>query len=475
MSSFRLPRLSKKYLEVPQYITQTALEDIAEVIDAKDRTIYREAFKAVLESGDTAKNNTTLSIFGDEAKEKEQREYGVLSVEGTLTCKTTGWEALCGGGSYETLVADMKQYASDGLKTVYMIVDSGGGEAYRCISTSRELRKIADDNDMKLIGYVDGSACSAAYALLTSCHEAIANPDSHIGSVGAVSTLVNDTGALEKQGYKRHFITAGKSKVPFDEDGEFKSEFLEERQKSINNAYEKFVSLVNENRPTLSLDAIYSTEAKVFIAEEALSLGLVDKLMEVSEFQDEYLYSSGMSTEDKRKEYSVGNLKTTSQKENLMSEQVDLAEFDAMKAELAALKAEKLLAEANTKKEELTNSLSNATFLTDVEGVVGFLMEADTNQATLLNTIIADASSALEKQSEEFSSKLSTKEEEYKASLKEEQEKLTALELEKEQLKSEFVKADAIRGEEKEENLVSLDHKEKLSRAVAQAKAKKNS
>ena len=71
--SFRLPRLSKKYLEVPQYITQTALEDIAEVIDAKDRTIYREAFKAVLENGDVVKNEATLGIFGDYGKKNKSK------------------------------------------------------------------------------------------------------------------------------------------------------------------------------------------------------------------------------------------------------------------------------------------------------------------------------------------------------------------------------------------------------------------
>lgn len=456
--SFRLPRLSKKYLEVPQYITQTALEDIAEVIDSKDRSVYREAFKAVLASGDTVKNNATLSIFGEEARvnkddeDEYEKAYGVLSVEGTLTCKTTGWEALCGGGSYETLVSDMKRYASEGLKTVYMIVDSGGGEAYRCISTSRELRKIADDNGINLVGYVDGCACSAAYALLTACHETILNPDGSAGSIGAVSTLINDTGALEKKGYKRHFISAGKSKIPFDkETGEFKSEFLEERQKSINNSYDKFVKLVNEQRPNLSLEAIYDTEAKVFIAEEALSLGLVDKLMEVSEFQDEYLSGETGSDNERKKSPSTQNFNTlTTPKENLMSDNIDMEAFEAMKAKLEAFEAKDAQASLDTKKATLTESLKGTTFLSDVEGVVSFLMNADDTQSTMLNTVLTDAGKQLTQLTTEHTKAVTTLTAEHDVTVLALKDQVTAAELAKETVKEEFAAPAAIRATEVE-------------------------
>lgn len=208
---------------------------------------------------------------------------GVLSVDGPLSYRTTMWQALCGGTSYELLKEQMESYVERGAKTVAMLVNSGGGEAHQMMATADYLRKLADDNGIKLLAYVDGMSCSAAYGLSAVADEIIMSEDSQVGSIGVLIQLMNDSKALEKEGYERTFITAGASKIPFTEDGSFRKEFLQDLQSKVDVLYEKFTSHVATHRQ-LSVDVVKGTEAKVFLAEEAISLGLADSVMTVEGF-----------------------------------------------------------------------------------------------------------------------------------------------------------------------------------------------
>jgi ClpP class serine protease len=88
---------------------------------------------------------------------------------------------------------------------------------------------------------------------------------------------------MEKAGYKRIFVTSGENKVPFDEDGSFKKEFLEEIQEEVDKLNLEFSQHVS-NYTGLSIDAIMGFEAKCFNADDALERGLVNKLMTNKQF-----------------------------------------------------------------------------------------------------------------------------------------------------------------------------------------------
>ena len=152
---------------------------------------------------------------------------------------------------------------------------------------------------------------------------------------------------------------------------------------------------------------------------------------------------------------------------------IDMDAFEAMKAELAQFKADAEARELSAKKDQIKESLSGATFLSNLNSVVEFMVGAEESQASLLTSIIGDATAALSAQKEEAAAELAEKVEEFSAEKKDLETKLEAAEKAKEAVKEEFAKPEAIRGEEKEENLEALDHKEKLARAVAAAKAKK--
>lgn len=227
------------------------------------------------------------------SKQKEERylnynsdtKVGTISVEGPITYKSTGWEALCGGCSYESVVEQFNSMVDMGAKTVILWTDSGGGEAYGMMETGRYLRKRADESGIKILTYVDGLSASACYGLSCIADEVIANPNAEVGSIGVVVRLINDSKALEQKGYERTFVYAGGNKVPFTDEGEFREEFLADIQSKVDALYEEFTAYVSEMRD-IPVDQVKSTEAKVFMAKDSVSLGLVDKLMSHEEFMD---------------------------------------------------------------------------------------------------------------------------------------------------------------------------------------------
>lgn len=294
------------------------------------------SFQGILEYL-TDRNVGEMAIHS-KSKQKEERylnynsdtKVGTISVEGPITYKSTGWEALCGGCSYESVVEQFNSMVDMGAETVILWADSGGGEAYGMMETGRYLRKRADEAGIKILTYVDGLSASACYGLSCIADEVIANPNAEVGSIGVVVRLINDSKALEQKGYERTFVYAGGNKVPFNDEGEFREEFLADIQAKVNTLYEEFTEYVSEMRD-IPVDQVKSTEAKVFMAKDSVSLGLVDKIMTHEEFMD---YQAEFSKKENNM-LSKTNLFGFS-KDNSEVEMKQLEELQAQHSELEA-------------------------------------------------------------------------------------------------------------------------------------------
>lgn len=470
-----LKTITRRYLEQPQLITPSAFKDISSLLDMQHgRDALQEYFKP-LSKEERVKAKMVDPFYAgyrfdtDGTELESPEEYGVIKVEGPLTYRPEVSMCAPDTCNYQDMVKTVQALADSGKKRIIMVHNSPGGEAFGAFEAAKEVRKIADDNGIELIGYVDGQSCSASMAWLVICNTVISNKGSSVGSVGVVISLLNNNEALKKAGYKRTFVTAGSSKVPFDDTGEFKDEFIQELQDSVNELYEDFIDHVATYRTGMSKEDIRNTEAKVYRAKEALEIGFIDSLMTHAEFKEKYLTGESVTA-------SPSQSKTSQTKVTQMSKDtqtIDMDAFEAMKAELAQFKADAAARELSAKKDEIKESLSAATFLSNLDSVVEFMVGAEESQASLLTSIIGDATAALSAQKEEAAAELAEKVEEFSAEKKDLETKLEAAEKAKEAVKEEFAKPEAIRGEEKEENLEALDHKEKLARAVAAAKAKK--
>jgi len=212
---------------------------------------------------------------------------GVVNVTGLLVDKydpeLKWWYGEDGVTSYQELVDDVATLLEAGAHTIIQYSYTGGGQVYNAFNTSNRIRNMLDEKDAVMITYSDGITASGGIVLAAPSDEIVAHPDSRVGSVGVVVSLLDTSKYMEELGVKRIFITAGKNKVHLNEKGEFTKEYLEELQVGVNKTYEKFVSHITDNRPT-TREQLIEVGAKVFDADDALKVGYVDKIMTPEEF-----------------------------------------------------------------------------------------------------------------------------------------------------------------------------------------------
>lgn len=271
MHPHSLFRLASKVYNTPHLITPDSLSVVLEYFERRNSSEFR------LDSYDAPYTES------DSEEKPYANGLGVLRVDGSLTYKPV--MTMCGevGTSYQSLVNQVEEMAEAGVKTIVMEVTSGGGEASHVFQTCEDIRAICDANGIELIGYADTVAASAAYALISICDVVVANPSASLGSIGCVVALLDTSKAMEQAGLKRIFVTSGKSKVPFAEDGSFKESFLEELQSDVDRLNAEFSEHVSKYTG-LSVETIVGMEAKVFNAKEAMKLGLCNAVMTNKEF-----------------------------------------------------------------------------------------------------------------------------------------------------------------------------------------------
>lgn len=283
--SHSLLRLSSRVYNTPHLITRESLSVILDYLDSRNSLEFRLDASTETPAG-------AVNIVA----ETPAPDVGLLRVDGSLTYKPV--MTMCGeaGTSYQSLVRQTEDLIAAGVKTIVMEVSSGGGEASHVFETANEIRTLCDDNNIKLIGYADTMAASAAYALISVCDVVIANPSAQVGSIGCVVALLDTSVAMEKAGLKRIFVTSGESKVPFDDKGAFKKSFLDDIQTRVDELNEDFTAHVSQYTG-LAPKTITGFEAKVFSAKESVELGLISAVMTNKEFAQYVAQSTKESNE----------------------------------------------------------------------------------------------------------------------------------------------------------------------------------
>lgn len=333
-------KLRSKVFNTPQLMNPVEFDGIVQYIN--DRCNGKVRMEEYQEDSDTSQSRYA---YNDDMK------VAVINLEGPSTYRPTWYAALCGGWDYQTLKEDITELAEMGAKTIALHVDGPGGEAHQMIDSARYIRSVADQHGIHLITYVDGMAASAMYGVVSVSDEIIMSDDSEVGSIGVVVRLMNDSKRLEKEGYQRTFVTAGKSKVPFDDEGEFTEEFIKDLQYKVDTLYVKFTELVAENR-NISVEAVRSTEAKTFLPSEAIELGLADSVMTVEQF---YTYLADVAQTHKGSEESMlrKNKLFTKQEDDLDMTALAEAQEQIASLEASLTEAQAAVVELAQTKEQL--------------------------------------------------------------------------------------------------------------------------
>lgn len=317
--SHKLNRLTSSLYNTPLLIEENAFKGIISYL--KERNTGE--VKAGMDEDEDFRSQERF-IYNEDTK------TGVIEFVGPTTAKPVtimGFD--CGGANYLHLKQDFESLIGMGAKTIAMMVDSPGGEAYSMSDSANYIRKLLDENGVKLISYVEGMAASAGYGVVAISDEIIGSWDSEFGSIGVLVQLMNGSKALEKEGYERTFVTAGASKVPYAEDGSFRPEFLKDIQDKVDTCYKNFTEHVAKHRK-MNVQDVIATEAKMFFSADALKLGLMDKIMTSEEFFT-YLATEAQNNTEVNMNVKDRIFKFAKTKEDT----VEMANLEELQAQLA--------------------------------------------------------------------------------------------------------------------------------------------
>jgi len=195
----------------------------------------------------------------------------IINISGAIT----KFDQECGPAGMKTKSDLLKQcYASDNISSVVLVIGSGGGEGY----AMRLMNETISQKNKPVGAFIDDMACSAAYGIASGCDFICANSTlAEIGSLGCYGTIIDLSKQLEQMGVNIIEIYATAST---DKNKEFRDAIAgkpEALRASLDVFNEYFLSTIESNRADqLTADRKVWGTGKVYFAEKALELGLID-------------------------------------------------------------------------------------------------------------------------------------------------------------------------------------------------------
>lgn len=169
----------------------------------------------------------------------------------------------------------------DSVKGVILDIDSPGGEVVASDIVHHQIKKLQREVNIPVVACMGSIATSGAYYISAPCDYIVANRMTLTGSIGVIIQTYKYYDLFKKIGLGDEVIKSGKMKDILNGARPTTPAEREIVQKLINNTYDEFVQIVANGRKKLTVEKIKTTkigDGRIFDGEEALKLGLLDKL-----------------------------------------------------------------------------------------------------------------------------------------------------------------------------------------------------
>jgi protease-4 len=200
----------------------------------------------------------------------------------------------------DDVVSQINKAKSDkNIKAVLLKINSSGGTITASDVLYHEISAYKEKTGVKIVVSMMDIAASGAYYISLPADVIMAHPTTITGSVGVISLQPKVSGLMNKIGLGVDIQKYGKHKdmgSPFRESSEEEQKLL---QKTVNDFGGRFIDLVKKHRKLSEKALAEVSTARIFLADEALSLGLIDKIGYISDTLKETKKIAGIS-EDAR-------------------------------------------------------------------------------------------------------------------------------------------------------------------------------
>lgn len=270
---------------------------IADQDDGREKFMARRGEMCVAYGMDESDQRKPFAFSGGVA---------IIPITGTLINRFSASYSFVTG--YNFIRMQLRQaMLDDDVKLIVFDVNSYGGEAAGCFELSADIR-----NSRALkpsLAVIDSNCYSGGYALASAATRVVCTPSGGAGSIGVVAMHIDMSKMIDNRGIVVTMIHAGKHKVDGNPFRSLSKDVKANIQTGVDKSREAFVQLVAKNRG-MDAAAIRATEAQIYRAEQAESLGLIDAVAPPSEAVHAYLNELSGSTIQPKEEINMANTGT---------------------------------------------------------------------------------------------------------------------------------------------------------------------
>ena len=204
-------------------------------------------------------------------------KVALIPINGVIggRCGGTLWP---GRGTLPSLLGQFRAAARDkDVKAVLLEIDSPGGSVGDSDLLHHEVSSLRKAGK-PVVSYFRDVAASGAYYIAAASDRIVAQPTTITGSIGVMLHSVNVEGLFEKIGLKDVTIKKGTMKDMLSPTRALTPEEKQVLQEITDDVYDRFVHIVATGRQMEEEDVLRIADGRIFLAEDALEMGLVDAI-----------------------------------------------------------------------------------------------------------------------------------------------------------------------------------------------------
>ena len=181
------------------------------------------------------------------------------------------------GSTEQTLRAIRRATHDKEVKGLLLEINSGGGGVtasdilYQAVKTFK-----AEEDGRFVVAIMEDVAASGAYYVALAADRILAHPTTITGSIGVIMQAYNVKALAEKLGVSDVTLKSGKNKDLLNMFQDVSDEQKAIVQKVIDASYDRFVSLVVENRNIPKEKVLPLADGRIFSAQDAVEKQLID-------------------------------------------------------------------------------------------------------------------------------------------------------------------------------------------------------
>lgn len=209
-------------------------------------------------------------------EERRMQNIAVLPLFGVIAHRANMVTQMSGGTSLQKFGRDLGALVADPEVSAILIdIDSPGGSVAGVEETGNLIA--AYTRKKPIIAHANATAASAAYWLGSQATELWVTSSGQVGSIGVLATHQDVSKALESEGIKTTFVTAGKYKAEGAPERPLTDEAIDYMQTRVDQYYDTFVKAVARGRRVSEKEVRGGFgQGRVVGARDALNMGMVD-------------------------------------------------------------------------------------------------------------------------------------------------------------------------------------------------------